>query len=285
MKRSLSSLITDTNVREFKAIEIKIESIQESSSQARTEFDDIKLDELADSIRKNGILQPLIVQEIGENQYELIAGERRLRASKLANLQKIPCLIKDVSSRDAAVIGLVENIQRAQLNAIDESIGFKHLSEKHNLDPKEIGLLVGKSRSYVSNSLRLSKLSDKAINALKSNQVSLGQIRPLINLSREVQEQILDEIIHLNLSSRQVENKVRDLNSSEPSSDETTLFYKNYFGYKPLFGWSYSKSGPRFRISAKNRSGFRIWIDFSIKLLPDPIWTSFESKIIRNHLK
>ncbi len=229
MKRSLSSLITDTNVREFKAIEIKIESIQESSSQARTEFDDIKLDELADSIRKNGILQPLIVQEISENQYELIAGERRLRASKLANLQKIPCLIKDVSSRDAAVIGLVENIQRAQLNAIDESIGFKHLSEKHNLDPKEIGLLVGKSRSYVSNSLRLSKLSDKAINALKSNQASLGQIRPLINLSREVQEQILDEIIHLNLSSRQVENKVRDLNSSEPSSDETTLFYKNYF--------------------------------------------------------
>src|SRR6056300_1283961 len=211
MKRSLSSLITDTNVREFKAIEIKIESIQESSSQARTEFDDIKLDELADSIRKNGILQPLIVQEIGENQYELIAGERRLRASKLANLQKIPCSIKDVSSRDAAVIGLVENIQRAQLNAIDESIGFKHLSEKHNLDPKEIGLLLGKSRSYISNSLRLSKLSDKAINALKSNQVSLGQI------------------IHLNLSSRQVENKVRDLNSSEPSSDETTLFYKNYF--------------------------------------------------------
>ena len=96
MKRSLSSLITDTNVREFKAIEIKIESIQESSSQARTEFDDIKLDELADSIRKNGILQPLIVQEIGENQYELIAGERRLRASKLANLQKIPCLIKAI---------------------------------------------------------------------------------------------------------------------------------------------------------------------------------------------
>ena len=229
MKRSLSSLITDTNVREFKAIEIEVKNIRESSSQARTEFDDLKLEELADSIRKNGILQPLIVQEISQNQYELIAGERRLRASKLANLDKIPCLIKDVSSRDAAVIGLVENIQRAQLNAIDESIGFKHLSETHNLDPKEIGLLVGKSRSYVSNSLRLSKLSDKAITALKSSQVSLGQIRPLINLSKEVQEQILDEIIHLNLSSRQVENKVRDLNSSEPSSDETALFYKNYF--------------------------------------------------------
>ena len=229
MKRSLSTLITDTNVREFKAIEINIVNIKESSSQARTEFDDSKLEELADSIRKNGILQPLIVQEISNDKYELIAGERRLRASKLANLDKIPCLVRDVSSRDAAVIGLVENIQRAQLNAVDESIGFKDLSEKHNLDPKEIGLLVGKSRSYVSNSLRLSKLSEKVISALKSNEVSLGQVRPLINLPNDLQEKILDEIIHLNLSSRQVENKIRDLNSSETSSDETTLFYKNYF--------------------------------------------------------
>jgi len=229
MKRSLSSLITDTNVREFKATEIEIGFIHESSSQARTDFNDSKLSELADSIRKNGILQPLIVQEISTNKYELIAGERRLRASKIANLKKIPCLIKDVSTRDAAVIGLVENIQRAQLNAMDESLGFKQLSDTHKLDPKEIGLLVGKSRSYVSNSLRLSKLSDKVINSLKINDVSMGQVRPLINLPHEIQENILEEIKLLNLSSRQVENKVREINSSEPSSEETTLFYKNYF--------------------------------------------------------
>ena len=177
MKRSLSSLITDTNVREFNAFEIEITSIKESPSQARTEFDESKLGELTESIRKNGILQPLIVQEVDTGKYELIAGERRLRASKLAGLIKVPCLVKDISSRDAAVIGLVENIQRAQLNAIDESSGFKHLMETYSLESKEIALLVGKSRSYVSNSLRLSKLSEKVITALKSNTVTMGQDR------------------------------------------------------------------------------------------------------------
>ncbi len=108
MKRSLSSLITDTNVREFKAIEIDISLINRSDTQARTNFDKEKLSELSQSITKNGILQPLIVQEVGPNEYKLIAGERRLRASKEAGLKSVPCLIKDVSTRDAAVIGLVE---------------------------------------------------------------------------------------------------------------------------------------------------------------------------------
>ena len=141
----------------------------------------------------------------------------------------MPCLPKDVSSRDAAVIGLVENIQRAQLNAIDESAGFNHLVETYNLESKEIALLVGKSRSYVANSLRLSKLSQKVISSLKADNVTMGQIRPLINLPINIQEKILDEIILLKLSSRQVEDKVRNINSSEPSSDETSVYYKNYF--------------------------------------------------------
>jgi len=138
MKRSLSSLITDTNVREFNALEIEVKSIKESSSQARTEFNDSKLNELTESIRKNGILQPLIVQQTGVNQYELIAGERRLRASKLVGLEKIPCLVKDVSARDAAVIGLVENIQRDQLNAIDESTGLNILLKHTILNQKKL---------------------------------------------------------------------------------------------------------------------------------------------------
>jgi ParB family chromosome partitioning protein len=229
MKRSLSSLITDTNVREFNALEIEVKLIKESSSQARTEFNDSKLNELTESIRKNGVLQPLIVQEVTGDQYELIAGERRLRASKLAGLERIPCLVKDVSSRDAAVIGLVENIQRDQLNAIDESTGFQHLVETYNLESKEIALLVGKSRSYVSNSLRLSKLSLKVISSLKSGEVTMGQIRPLINLPNSLQEKILDEIKLLRLSSRQVEDKVRSIHTSDPSTDEMTIFYKNYF--------------------------------------------------------
>ena len=127
MKRSLSSLITDTNVREFKAIEIDISLINRSDTQARTNFDKEKLSELSQSITKNGILQPLIVQEVGPNEYKLIAGERRLRASKEAGLKSVPCLIKDVSTRDAAVIGLVENVQRKQLNTTEEAAGYKEV--------------------------------------------------------------------------------------------------------------------------------------------------------------
>ena len=253
MKRSLSSLITDTNVREFNALEIETKLIKESTSQARTEFNDSKLNELTESIRKNGILQPLIVQELAGNKYELIAGERRLRASKLAGLEKIPCLVKDVSSRDAAVIGLVENIQRAQLNAIDESVGFKHLVDTYNLESKEIALLVGKSRSYVANSLRLSKLSQKVISSLKADDVTMGQIRPLINLPINIQEKILDEIILLKLSSRQVEEKARNINSSEPSSDETSVYYKNYFE---------DKIGSKVEVQSR-RGKFKVILNFN----------------------
>ena len=253
MKRSLSSLITDTNVREFNAFEIETALIKESPSQARTEFNESKLGELTESIRKNGVLQPLIVQEVATGKYELIAGERRLRASKLAGLKKVPCLVKDISSRDAAVIGLVENIQRAQLNAIDESSGFKHLMETYNLESKEIALLVGKSRSYVSNSLRLSKLSKKVIAALKSDVVTMGQIRPLINLPSENQDKILDEIKLLKLSSRQVEDKVRNLNASNPSSDEAIRFYKNFFE---------DKTGSKVEVQSK-KDKFKVVLNFN----------------------
>ena len=253
MKRSLSSLITDTNVREFNAFEIETALIKESPSQARTEFNESKLGELTESIRKNGVLQPLIVQEVATGKYELIAGERRLRASKLAGLKKVPCLVKDISSRDAAVIGLVENIQRAQLNAIDESSGFKHLMETYNLESKEIALLVGKSRSYVSNSLRLSKLSKKVIAALKSDVVTMGQIRPLINLPSENQDKILDEIKLLKLSSRQVEDKVRNLNASSPSSDEANRFYKNFFE---------DKTGSKVEVQSK-KDKFKVVLNFN----------------------
>ena len=107
MKRSLSTLIESTDVRKFKVVEIDIQKISESKSQARTYFDPKKLEELSESIKKSGVLQPIIVQDLGNNSYQLIAGERRLRSSKLSGLKTIPCLVKDVSDKDAAVLGLV----------------------------------------------------------------------------------------------------------------------------------------------------------------------------------
>ncbi len=248
MKRPLSSLITDTNVREFKAVELEISHIQKSETQARTNFDKGKLLELSQSIVKNGILQPLIVQEVGPNQYKLIAGERRLRASKEAGLKSVPCLIKDVSSRDAAVIGLVENIQRKQLNTTEEAAGYKKLIEEYNLETKDIATLVGKSRSYVSNLLRLSKLSNKVYKALQDEVVTMGQVKPLINLEEEKQNELLVEILNLKLSSREVEERVRKISDPNNRTSDELLYYKNFFEDKTGSKADIKKSNSKFKV-------------------------------------
>ncbi len=252
MKRSLSSLITDTNVREFNAVEIDISSIKKSETQARTNFDKEKISELSQSIVKNGVLQPLIVQEVGSGEYRLIAGERRLRASREAGLKSVPCLVKDVSSRDAAVIGLVENIQRKQLNTTEEAAGYKRLIREYNLETKDIAILVGKSRSYVSNLLRLSKLSNKVYKALQEEVVTMGQVKPIINLEEHKQDELLAEILNLKLSSRQVEERVRNISSPNKEISEELIHYKNFFE---------DKTGSKADIK-KNSNKFKVTLNF-----------------------
>ena len=247
MKRSLSSLITDTNVREYNVKKINIQNISESTSQARTTFDENKLNELKNSIQKNGLLQPLIVQETEPDKYKLIAGERRLRAARMVGLKSVPCLIKDISERDAAIVGLVENIQRERLKHIEEAMGYKEISEKYNLSSEEIGLLVGKSRSHVSNILRLTNLSDTVYQALKEEKVTMGQVRPLINLELNLQNSILNEIISLKLSSRAVEDKVRDLNNDKVSGQEVT-HYKDFFEDKTGSKVKLNKSKEKYKL-------------------------------------
>ena len=226
MKRSLSSLISNAEIREYKVENIEIENISISESQPRTYFDEKKHIELSDSIRKSGVLQPIIVQHLGEKKYKLIAGERRLRASKHIGLQEIPAPVKEVSEQDAAVIGLVENTQRSQLNTIEEALGYKSLQEKYSLNAKEISQLVGKSRPYVSNLLRISNLSIKVQNALKNNSVTFGQVRPLIILEHNLQDSILDEIINLKLTSRIVEDKVNQLQGRSDLDEESLYIQK-----------------------------------------------------------
>jgi ParB family chromosome partitioning protein len=220
MKRSLNSLIESTDVREFKVVNVEILKISESKSQARTYFDPNKLEELSESIKKSGVLQPIIVQQVGNESYQLIAGERRLRASKSVGLKTIPCLVKDVSDKDAAVLGLVENVQRSQLNTIEEALGYKSLKETYGLSANEIGLLVGKSRPFIANLLRISNLSIAVQDALKNDRVSFGQARPLIVLDHNLQDRLLSEIIRTSMNSRQVEERVSELNGKSSISEE-----------------------------------------------------------------
>ncbi len=220
MKRSLNSLIETTDVREFKIVDIEILKISESKSQPRTYFDPNKLEELSESIKKSGVLQPIIVQHVGNESFQLIAGERRLRASKSAGLKTIPCLVKDVSDKDAAVLGLVENVQRSQLNTIEEALGYKSLKEIYGLSAKEIGLLVGKSRPFIANLLRISNLSNAVQDALKNERISFGQARPLIVLDHNLQDRLLSEIVRTSMNSRQVEEKVGELNGKSSINEE-----------------------------------------------------------------
>tara|TARA_Y100000768_G_scaffold375689_1_gene346768 strand:+ start:72 stop:866 length:795 start_codon:yes stop_codon:yes gene_type:complete len=253
MKRTLSDLITNSDTKDLLVKNVNINSINESPTQARKKFDQKKLEELRDSISKNGILQPLIVQKLENNKYELIAGERRLRASKMLKLESVPCLIKDVSQRDAAVLGIVENIQRSQLNSIEEALAYKNIKENFDLTNDEIGFLVGKSRPHISNMLRISNLSPNSQNALTNEEVSFGQIKPIIVLEHSIQDRILEDIISLNLSSREVEEKVRQLNNVK--ADQESLHYKklleNLLGTKVLFKKNKNKTKITFTLNSK----------------------------------
>ena len=245
MKRDLRSLVGDQETRVFETKLISLDKIKESPTQARTQFNTEDLNGLAESIRSNGILQPLVVQIAQDNTYKLIAGERRLRASKIAGLKEVPCVVKDVSKRDAAVMGIVENIQREKLSPIDESQGFRKLIEDYGLNITEVGLLVGKSRPYISNSLRLSGLIKEIVDGLSSNEVKVGQVRPLISLSEDLQKEVYKEIRLLNLSSREVEEKVSNLSLNKVNGNDEELLHakrilEDFFG-KPI---SIKKRGP-----------------------------------------
>ncbi len=256
MKRDLRSLVGDQETLVFETKLISLEKIKESPTQARTQFNTEDLNGLAESIRSNGILQPLVVQIAQDNTYKLIAGERRLRASKIAGLKEVPCVVKDVSKRDAAVMGIVENIQREKLSPVDESQGFRKLIEDYGLNITEVGLLVGKSRPYISNSLRLSGLIKEIVDGLSSNEVKVGQVRPLISLSEDLQKEVYKEIRLLNLSSREVEEKVSNLSLNKANGNDEELLHakrilEDFFG-KPI---SIKKRG----------SGGKIEIGFSKK--------------------
>lgn len=238
MKRELKDLVQYTEARDFDPKVISVKDIKESPTQARTKFKEEDIKDLAESIKSSGILQPLIVQVAEEGTYKLIAGERRLRAAKVAGLDRVPCLIKDVSKRDAAIMGLVENIQREKLDPIDESEGYRKLIEEHDLSINDISIFVGKSRPYISNSLRLSGLIQEIKEGLKSGEVKVGQVRPLLTLDKKKQDEIYKEIVLLNLSSREVEERVSRLLGKKEANDSEELLHakrilENYFG-KPV---------------------------------------------------
>ncbi len=193
------------------AIELDIDSIVPNPHQPRWDFDPAKLSELSESIRNYGIIQPLVVSQNG-NQYELIAGERRFQAAKLAGLKSVPVVIKTVGEREKLELAVVENIQRHDLNPIEEAKAYQKLGEEFGLNQEELSKKVGKSRSAVANKTRLLNLSAEIQKALISGQITEGHAKTILAIDGSEKQKILfDMILKNNLTVRQTEDKVKEI--------------------------------------------------------------------------
>lgn len=202
--------------------EIDIEKIVENKNQPRTEFKDEALLELAMSIEENGLIQPIILRRIDDN-YELIAGERRLRASKILGMKKIPAIIKHVDEKKSAKLAVIENIQREDLNPIEEAMAYKTLMEKYDLTQEEISVEVGKSRSYIGNSIRLLNLDERVLEYIEDGKISPGHGRALVPLELERQRELADRVIEDKLNVRDVEDITRREKKTKSKTEDDSI--------------------------------------------------------------
>ena len=197
--------------------EIDINLIEANPFQPRTEFDEEALRELAQSIKEQGIIQPVTVRKLGYNRYQLISGERRLRASKLAGLAKIPAFIRIANDEQMLELALIENIHRENLNAIEVAISYKRLIDECNLTQEQLSEKLGKSRSAIANFLRLLKLPAEIQIALRDGHISMAHARALINVeSKEAQLKLLQQIIEDELNVRQTEELANNAKNAVP---------------------------------------------------------------------
>ena len=195
---------------------IDITKIQPSRYQARTQIAEQSLQELADSIKIQGIIQPIVVREIGLDQYELIAGERRWRAAQLVGLTEIPAIVKQMNDKTVMAVGLIENIQRENLNVIEEARGFCRLIDEFGLTHEQIAEAVGRSRSAISNSLRLLKLPEPIQNLLYENKLEMGHARALLSLSVDKQLELANKAIQNAWSVREMEKRSQNQQAHQP---------------------------------------------------------------------
>jgi ParB family chromosome partitioning protein len=190
--------------------EIPLEKIKPNPQQPRKDFSKEKLTELADTIKTYGVIQPVLLQKEKEN-YILVAGERRYRAAQLAGLKTIPAIIKEYNSKELIEIALVENLQREDLNPIEEASAYKRLLEEFGFIQEELSKKIGRSRSAIANSLRLLSLDDEIKKYLAEGKLTPGQVRPLLSLGSTEQRYLALKIINNKLTARQVENLVKNL--------------------------------------------------------------------------
>ncbi|KGE14351.1 ParB/RepB/Spo0J family partition protein [Sphingobacterium deserti] len=234
---------------------IKIEDIAVNPFQPRTDFDEQALRELADSIEVQGLIQPITVRQLNRNEYQLISGERRLRASKLAGINEIPAYVRTANDQQMLEMALIENIQRENLNAIEVALSFQRMIEECNLKQEQLGERVSKNRSTVTNYLRLLKLPPAIQAGIRDGDISMGHARALINVG-EVEKQlfVFQEIIEKGLSVRMTEILVRNI-QQQTKPQKAPVGKQLDFQYQKIEDDLASRFSTRVRLNLKNSKG------------------------------
>jgi ParB family chromosome partitioning protein len=211
-----SSLAEDPRAAlDGKLMRLPVELISRGKYQPRRDMHPEALEELADSIKAQGVMQPIVVRLVGDEQYEIIAGERRWRATQLAGLDKIPAVVRDVPDEAAIAMALIENIQREDLNPIEEAMALKRLQDEFELTHQEVAQAVGKSRTTVTNLLRLIALDDDVKKLLEHGDLEMGHARAILSLAAEQQREVARQIVGKGLTVRQAEALVRKIQEGQ----------------------------------------------------------------------
>lgn len=250
------------NTSEFeKPLTILISEIKTNPNQPRKIFKEKELEELCESIKENGVIQPVLVVK-GEKGYELIAGERRLRAAKKAGLEAIPAIVKRATDRERVVMSIIENVQRADLNCVEEALAYYQLMEEYELTQEEVAKKVGKERSSIANFLRLLKLPRQVIELLQKEMLSFGHAKLLVGLKeREESIRAANEAATQGLSVRELEKWLKTNRSKRKNqTPQKDFFSEKLTGYKDKLE---QKTGYHFNINSKKNGAGTIAIKFS----------------------
>lgn len=251
-----------SNETEMKSGEqkVKINMVEPNREQPRKNFEEDALLELADSIKQFGVLQPLLVRK-RKDYYEIIAGERRWRAAKMAGIKEVPVIIKDYTEQEIVEISLIENIQRENLNPIEEAMAFKKLLEEFNLKQDEVAERVSKSRTAVTNSMRLLKLNEKVQQMIIDDMISTGHARALLAIDDEDQQYILaNKIFDEKLSVRETEKLIKEIKN--PKKPKEKKIIENEFIYNDLADKMKEAIGTKVSIASKGKGKGKIEIEY-----------------------
>jgi len=205
-------------------VEIDLDLIEPNNYQPRTSFDEERLEQLAQSIRANGVIQPLLVRRVSDNKYQLVAGERRWRAAQRAGLPRVPCVVKEIPEDKMLELALIENIQRQELNAIEEAHAYKRLIESLGLTQEMVAQRVGRDRTFITNYLRLLRLPEDIQRMVEAEQISMGHARALLGVDEpDIQRRLAKEVSDKGLSVRQTERAIKRIVEGEESTTATTV--------------------------------------------------------------